>query len=191
MGLPFVPIRSIRGTNIYDLPKGVGLKAATIKDPFNGDDICVVPPLNPDVGILHVQRATRDGNAQMWGLIGDSKYGINSCKKIIISAEIIVDKSVIMESPERTVVPAYKVEAVVEEPWGAHPGTMQGFYYRDLEYRFNYTSETKTLEDWDNWLEKWVLGVENRHEYLHVLGEEKMNKIRAKPIVQGAVNYGY
>lgn len=191
MGLPFVPIRSIRGTNIFDLPKEVGLKAAIVKSPFSNEEICVVPPINPDVGVLHVQRADKDGNAQMWGLIGDSKYGINSCKKIIISTEEIVDKSVIMESPERTIVPAYKVNAVVHEPWGAHPGTVQGFYYRDLEYRYNYTAETKTLEDWENFQEKWITGVNDRQEYLKVLGKEKMKKLKAKQMVQGAVNYGY
>ncbi|MHA1729379.1 MAG: CoA transferase subunit A [Promethearchaeota archaeon] len=191
MGLPFMPIRSIRGTSIFDTPKEVGLKAAIMKSPFSEEEICVVPPLNPDVGFLHVQRADKDGNAQMWGLIGDSKFGINSCKKIVISAEEIVDKRVIMESPERTIVPSYKVDAVVHEPWGAHPGTVQGYYCRDLEYRFNYTAETETLEKWNVWLEKWVTGVENRQEYLKVLGEEKMNKIKAKSLVQGAVNYGY
>jgi len=190
-GLPFIPIRSIRGTNIYDLPNEVGLKAAIVKSPFDGEEICVVPPLNPDVGILHVQRADKDGNAQMWGLIGDTKYGINACKEIIVATEEIVDKKVIMESPERTIVGAHKVAAVVHEPWGAHPSSMQGFYYTDLEYRFNYAKETKTIENWESWLEKWVTGVENRQEYLKVLGKEKMKFLKAKPIIQGAVNYGF
>lgn len=191
MGIPFVPIRSIRGTSIYNTPKEVGLKAATVKCPFTGEEICVVPAINPDVGIIQVQRADRDGNAQMWGFIGDTKYGINACKKVIVAAEEIVDKKVIMESPERTIVTSHKVDAVVHEPWGGHPGSMQGFYYTDLEYRFNYARETRTLEDWENWLEMWVTGVNDRQEYLKVLGEEKINKLKAKPIIQGAVNYGW
>ena len=127
----------------------------------------------------------------MWGIIGDTRFGINACKKIIVSAEEIVDKRVIMESPERTIVPAHKVDAVVHEPWGAHPSNMQGFYYTDLEYRFNYTKETKTIEDWEKWLEKWVTGVNDRQEYLKVLGEEKLMKLKAESIIQGAVDYGY
>ncbi|GAH20478.1 unnamed protein product, partial [marine sediment metagenome] len=123
--------------------------------------------------------------------IGYTKYGINSCKKIIVAAEVIVDKKVIMESPERTIISAHKVNAVVHEPWGGHPSYMQGFYYTDLEYRFNYTKETKTLEDWKIWLEKWVTGVDNRQEYLKVLGEEKIKKLKAKSIMQGAVDYGF
>ncbi|MFX1376733.1 MAG: CoA transferase subunit A [Promethearchaeota archaeon] len=191
MGIPFVPIRSIIGTNIYDHPKEVGLKAATVKCPFTGEKICVVPAINPDVGIIQVQRADEEGNAQLWGFLGDTKYGINACKKIIVAAEEIVDKKVIMESPERTIVTSHKVDAVIHEPWGGHPGSMQGYYYTDLEYRFNYAKETETLEDWDSWLEKWVTGVENRKEYLEVLGEEKIKKLKAKSILQGAVDYGF
>ncbi|MHA2179917.1 MAG: CoA transferase subunit A, partial [Promethearchaeota archaeon] len=159
MGIPFVPIRSVVGTSIYDHPKEVGLKAARVECPFTGENICVVPAINPDVGVIQVQRADREGNAQMWGLIGDTKYGINACKKIIVAAEEIVDKKVIMESPERTIVGAHKVDAVVHEPWGAHPSSMQGHYYTDLDYRFNYAKDTKTIEDWEKWLEKWVTGV--------------------------------
>ncbi|MFX1479823.1 MAG: CoA transferase subunit A [Promethearchaeota archaeon] len=191
MGIPFVPIRSVVGTGIYDHPKEVGLKAARVKCPFTGEEICVVPAINPDVGFIQVQRADSEGNAQLWGLIGDTKYGINACEKIIVAAEEIVDKKVIMESPERTIVGAHKVDAVILEPWGAHPSSMQGFYYTDLEYRFNYAKETKTIEDWEHWLEKWVTGIENRQEYLKVLGEDKMKFLNAKPIIQGAVNYGY
>ena len=191
MGVPFMPIRSIVGTSIFDHPKEVGLKAAKMECPFTGEEICVVPAINPDVGIVQVQRADREGNAQMWGIIGDTRYGINACKKIIVAAETIVDKKVIMESPERTIVSAHKVDAVVHEPWGAHPSNMQGFYYTDLEYRFNYTKETKTIEHWEKWLEKWVTGVNDRQEYLKVLGEENIMKLKAKSIIQGAVDYGY
>ncbi len=191
MGIPFIPIRSIVGTSIYDHPKEVGLKATTVKCPFTGQEICVVPAINPDVGVIQVQRADNEGNAQMWGLIGDTKFGINACKKIIVAAEEIVDKKVIMESPERTIVSAHKVDAVIHEPWGGHPSNMQGFYYTDLEYTFNYAKETKTIEDWESWLEKWITGVNDRKEYLNVLGEEKIKFLKAKSIIQGAVDYGF
>ena len=89
------------------------------------------------------------------------------------------------------IVGAHKVDAVVHEPWGAHPSSMQGHYYTDLKYRFNYAAETKTIEDWESWLEKWITGVENREEYLKVLGEDRINFLKAKSIIQGAVDYGY
>jgi len=191
MGVPFMPIRSIVGTDIYDHPHEVGLKAARIECPFTGEELCVVPAINPDVGVIQVQRSDSEGNAQMWGLIGDTKFGINSCKKIIVAAEEIVDKKVIMESPERTIVSANKVDAVVHEPWGGHPSYIQGFYYTDLEYRFNYAKETKTVEDWKNWLEKWVTGLDDREDYLKLLGTDKIKKLKAKSLIQGAVDYGY
>jgi glutaconate CoA-transferase subunit A len=191
MGIPFVPIRSLGGTSIIDHPKEVGLKVATVECPFTGQKISVVPAINPDVGVIQVQRADKEGNAQMWGFIGDTKYGINACKKVIVVAEEIVDKKVIRESPERTIVTSHKVDAVVHEPWGGHPGSMQGFYYTDLEYNFNYAKETKKLEDWEDWLEKWVTGVNDRKEYLKVLGERKIKKLKAKSLIQGAVDYGF
>ncbi|MFW9987580.1 MAG: CoA transferase subunit A [Candidatus Odinarchaeota archaeon] len=191
MGIPFAPIRSLVGTSIIEHPKEVGLKASKVKCPFTGEDICVVPAINPDVGIIHVQRADSEGNAQMWGFIGENKYGINACKKIIVSAEEIVDREVIMESPERTIVYSHKVDAVIHEPWGGHPYSMQGFYYTDLKYNFDYTKETRTLEDWENWLEKWVTGVNDRQEYLKLLGEKRIKKLKARNLIQGAVNYGF
>lgn len=191
MNIPFMPMRSLRGTNIFDTPKECTLKAAIVKSPFSEEEVCVVPPIKPDVGFIHVQRADVEGNAQMWGIIGDSKYGINACKKIIVSTEEIVDRAVISESPEKTMVVGFRVDAVVHEPWAGHPGAVQGFYYNDLEYIFNYSKETETLESWENWLDKWVLGVENRQEYLRVLGSEKLKYLKAKPLVRGAVDYGF
>lgn len=191
MNIPFMPIRSLVGSSIFDTPKEIGKKAAIVKDPFSDEEICVVPAIKPDVGFLHVQRADIDGNAQLWGVIGDSKIGINACKKIIVITEEIVDRFVISESPEKTMVAGFKVDAVVHEPWGGHPGSVQGFYYTDLKYTFDYAKETETLEDWEKWLDKWVLGVDDRSEYLKVLGVERLERLRASSLIRGAVDYGY
>lgn len=191
MNIPFMPIRSLVGTSIFDMPKELGEKAAIVKSPFSDEEICVVPAIKPDVGFIHVQRADAEGNAQMWGVIGDSKFGINACKKIVVVAEEIVDRFVISECPEKTMVVGFRVNAIVHEPWGGHPGGVQGFYNTDLEYTFNYSQETETIEGWEKWLEKWVLNVENRAEYLKVLGIEKMERLRAKSLIKGAVNYGF
>jgi glutaconate CoA-transferase subunit A len=191
MNIPFMPIRSLVGTNIIDTPKEIGAKVAVMKSPFSDEEICVVPPIKPDVGFLHVQRADADGNAQMWGVIGDSKYGINACKRIIIIAEDIVDRFVISETPEKTLVVGFRVDAIVHEPWGGHPGSVQGFYNTDLEYIYNYSQEIETLDGWEKWLDKWVLSVNDRNEYLKVLGVEKMERLRAKALIKGAVNWGF
>ena len=191
MNIPFMPIRSLVGSSIFDTPKEVGLKAAIVKSPFSDEKICVVPAIKPDVGFIHVQRVDREGNGQLYGVIGDSKYGINACKKIIVVAEEIVDRYVISETPEKTVVVGFRVDAIVHEPWGGHPGGVQGFYYTDLKNIYEYSKETETLEGWEKWLEKWVLGVENRAEYLKVLGVERLESLRAKSLIKGAVNWGF
>ncbi len=191
MNIPFMPIRSLVGTSIFDTPKELGKKAAVIKSPFSDEEICVVPAIKPDVGFIHVQRADLEGNAQMWGVIGDTKYGINACKKIIVSAEEIVDRFVISESPEKTMVVGFRVDAVVHEPWAGHPGAVQGFYYNDLQYISDYSKETEVIEAWEKWLDKWVLSVNNRQEYLKVLGVEKLERLRAESLIKGAVNYGF
>ncbi|MFX1296878.1 MAG: CoA transferase subunit A [Promethearchaeota archaeon] len=191
MNIPFMPIRSLVGTSIFNTPKEVGKKAAIVKSPFSDEEICVVPAIKPDVGFLHVQRVDADGNAQMWGIIGDSKIGINACKKIIVVAEEIVDRFVISESPEKTMVVGFRVDAIVHEPWGGHPGNVQGYYYTDLEYNYNYTQETETIDGWEKWLDRWILSVNDRSEYLKVLGIEKIEYLRANSLIKGAVNYGF
>ncbi|MBD3228198.1 MAG: hypothetical protein GF329_08410 [Candidatus Lokiarchaeota archaeon] len=190
LNIPFMPIRSLRGTDIYDKPSSVKNKFASLESPFSDDEICVVPPIKPDIGFVHVQRADKYGNGQLWGLVGDIKFGINACKKIIVVTEKIVDTEIIKEIPNLTIVPGFRVSAVVEEPWGGHPGNVQGSYYTDLKYIFNYAKKTKTIEDWENWLEKWVLGVENRKEYLKVLGKERIDSLKSIPKVSGGIDFG-
>jgi len=191
MNIPFMPIRSLVGTSIFDTPKEVGAKAAIVKSPFSDEEICVVPAIKPDVGFIHVQRVDAEGDAQLWGVIGDSKYGINACKKIIVVAEEIVDRHVISETPEKTMVVGFRVDAIVHEPWGGHPGGVQGCYYTDLKYIYDYSKETETPEGWEKWLEKWVLGIEDRAGYLRVLGVERLESLRAKTLIRGAVNWGF
>ncbi|MHA1269951.1 MAG: CoA transferase subunit A [Candidatus Helarchaeota archaeon] len=190
LNIPFMPIRSLIGTDIYTMPDSIKNKFGMVKSPFSDDKICVVPPIRPDVGFIHVQRSDKNGNSQIWGLIGDIKFGINACKKIIVITEEIVDQNVIREIPNLTIVPRFRVSAVVNEPFGGHPGNVQGFYYTDLEYLLEYAKETKDIDLWEKWLEKWVFGVENRQEYLKVLGNERINKLKSTPKIGSGLNFG-
>ncbi|MHA1309817.1 MAG: CoA transferase subunit A [Candidatus Helarchaeota archaeon] len=190
LNIPFMPIRSLVGTDIYDKPESIKNKFGVVKSPFSDDSICVVPPIKADVGFIHCQRVDRDGNAQIWGLIGDIKLGINACKKIIVISEEIVDTEIIKEIPNLTIVPGFRVSGVVEEPWGGHPGNVQGFYNTDIKYIFEYAKETKTIEMWEKWLEKWVLGVEDRQEYLKILGKNRIKELKATPKFSHGINFG-
>ncbi len=102
--------------------------------PYTGEVLATVPALNPDVTIVHAQRADRQGNAQIWGLLGVQKEAAFASRRVIVVVEELVDESVIRADPNRTVIPGLIVDAVVVEPWGAHPSYAQGYYDRDNEF---------------------------------------------------------
>ena len=129
LGISFLPTKSLLGSDLEKHNKNI----TTLQCPFTGEKTAVVKAINPDVGILHVQRADRDGNAQKWGSLGMDSMGINACKRIIVTTEEIVDSRVIRSDPNRTIVPGVRVSAVVEEPWGAYPIHLAGCYDSDLQ----------------------------------------------------------
>ncbi len=133
MGLPYVATKTLLGSG-FDGEKsnsGVRNRLRFEHSPFTGERVCLVPPIKHDVGIIQVQRSDPYGNAQVWGMTGETRYGIQSCDRIIICAEEIVETDVITRDPNRTLVPAFRVQAVVEEPWGGHPQPLAGCYDMD------------------------------------------------------------
>jgi glutaconate CoA-transferase subunit A len=161
MGVSFLPCRSQSGSDI--LKYNPNLKV--IDDPFSGGKIGAVKAIVPDVGILHVQRCDSEGNAQKWGSLGVDVEGINASRRVIITTEKIVDSDVIRRDPNRTIVPGYRVSAVVEQPWGAHPMHLAGCYAGD---GFAFQSELATQEGYENYLNQLVYGVRDWNEYLEV-----------------------
>ncbi|RME50650.1 MAG: CoA transferase subunit A, partial [Caldilineae bacterium] len=125
--LPFYPLRSYVGS---DLPR-VNPQIKFVDDPYGGGPIPVVPPLHPDVAILHAQRADVQGNTQLWGLLGMQKEVAFAAERVIVVVEELVDEAIIRGDPNRTLIPGLIVDAVVHEPWGAHPSYAQGYYDRD------------------------------------------------------------
>ena len=133
MGMPFVPVKDMVGTDLLNVKSFMGdNKYKMIDSPFDGRPTLLVPALNPDVAIIHVQQADEAGNAQIWGIGGDCQVGANAAKKVIVTCERIVSRETIGKDPSRTIVPSFKVVAVVEEPYGAHPGYTPGFYDVDF-----------------------------------------------------------
>lgn len=185
--LPFIPLKSLRGS---DLPKN-NSNIKTINCPYTGQEICVVPPLSPDVSIIHAQRADRYGNAQVWGIIGDHKEAAFAAKKVIVSVEEIVDEYTIRSDPNKTLIPDFVVDALVEEPWAAHPSYAQGYYDRDNEFYIEWDKISMEADTLEKYLEEWVYGLENRAEYVKKLGAEKLMKLRPKSFYSVAVNYGW
>jgi len=168
MGMPFVPVRDMLGTDLLNVKSFMGdNKYKIIDSPFDGKPTLLVPALNPDVAIIHVQQADAEGNAQIWGIGGDCQAGANAARKVIVTCERIVDREVIGQDPSRTIVPSFKTVAVVEEPFGAHPGYTPGFYDVDFAMGYLYQQASNTEDGLAAFLKEWVYDIEDRADYLH------------------------
>jgi len=188
MGVPFLPTRSALGS---DLAKDNEF-FTQFQSPFTGEKLHAVKALVPDVTIVHVQRADREGNAHCWGGFGVMLEGVRAAKKVIVIAEEIVEPEVIASDPNRTVIPGFLVEAVVECPWGAHPSPVQGYYSRDNAYFRQYHEQTKTPADFAAWQALWVDGVNDRREYLNLLGACRQEELTVKKHAYAApADFGY
>jgi hypothetical protein len=152
--------------------------AKTVECPFTGEKICLLPALILDVGFIHVHRADKYGNCQIDGISGFAAEMARASKRLIISAEEIIDTNVIRSQPDRTIIPYYLVDAVVEAPFGSHPGEMSGLYERDEDHIKNYAKDSKDIERVQKYLDKWIYSVDNHEEYLDLVGTEKLNSMR-------------
>jgi glutaconate CoA-transferase subunit A len=188
MGVPFLPARSALGS---DLAKDNEF-FTEFPSPFTGEKLHAVRALVPDVTIVHVQRADREGNAHCWGGFGVMLEGVRAAKKVIVMAEEIVEPEVIASDPNRTVIPGFLVEAVVECPWGAHPSPVQGYYSRDNAYFRQYHEQTKAPADFAAWQAGWVDGVKDRRDYLNLLGACRRDELTVKKHAYAApADFGY
>ncbi len=197
MGIPYMPVHSMKGSDMMTHSAWMGdKKVKLMKDPFgSGEEHAVVPALCPDLGYIHAQRADEEGNVQMWGVLGDAPWSMRASKNVIVSVEEIVDRSVIGRDPNRTIIPGYKVSAVIKEPFGAHPKHMQGCYDVDRDFIFKYIRESKDINTWRKFMDEWVYGVEDRTAYIEkfikTFGIKKYLGLKAKDMSSGSVNYGY
>ncbi len=184
--MPFLPLRTNLGS---DLP-AQNPNIRSVADPYTGDEVSVVPPLKPDVAVVHVQRCDASGNAHIWGIVGEQKDAAFAAKKVILTAEEIVSEDVIRSDPNRTLIPDFIVHAVVHEPWAAHPSYTQGYYDRDNEFYVQWDEITKEHGTTLKYLDEWVYDVEDRAAYVKKLGPEKLAKLKPKPLMSVPVNYG-
>jgi glutaconate CoA-transferase subunit A len=183
--LPFWTMRNYMGT---DLPR-VNPQIRSVTCPYTGEVLATVPALNPDVTIVHAQRADRDGNTQIWGLLGVQKEAAFASKRVIVVVEELVTESVIRADPNRTLIPGFIVDAVVVEPWGAHPSYAQGYYDRDNQFYVSWEAISRAPAALHQYLEQFVYGVADREEYVQRCGG--LERLRASDRVCAGVNYGY
>jgi glutaconate CoA-transferase, subunit A len=186
MNLPFFPLRSYTDT---DLPKANPL-IRPIDSPYGDETLYAVPPLRPDVTIIHAQRADASGNTQVWGLLGCQKEAAFAAERVIVVVEELVDESVIRADPNRTIVPGLIVDAVVHEPFGAHPSYAQGHYDRDNAFYIEWDAISRDAASLRSWLDEFVYGVSERAEYLDTMGRARFEALRPLAAPSGSVDYG-
>jgi glutaconate CoA-transferase subunit A len=185
--LPFFPIRSYFES---DIPK-VNPKIVAMTSPYeDATDVYVVPPLRPDVTIVHAQRADVAGDTQIWGLLGCQKEAAFAAERVIVVCEQIVDESVIRRDPNRTVIPGVKVDAVVEEPFGCHPSFAQGYYDRDNRFYLEWDTIAREQGTLEAWLNEWVYDLSTHADYVAKFGRSYWNALRPEPALSGEVDYG-
>jgi glutaconate CoA-transferase, subunit A len=183
--LPFWTLRNYMGT---DLP-AANPRIRTITCPYTGEPLATVPALNPDVTIVHAQRSDAEGNTQIWGLLGVQKEAAFASNRVIVVVEELVDEGVIRADPNRTLIPGIVVDAVVVEPWGAHPSYAQGYYDRDNEFYVGWEAISRDRAALERYLDEFVYGVVDRAAYLAKCGG--LAGLRAGQRVCAGVNYGF
>ncbi len=184
--LPFWPLRDYAGT---DLPRANPL-IKNVDCPFTGEKLAAVPALRPDVTIVHAQRADAQGNTQIWGLLGVQKEAAFASKRVVVVVEELVAEDVIRADPNRTVIPGLIVDAVVVEPWGAHPSYAQGYYDRDNDFYVAWDEIARDPKRLAAYLDENVYGVEGRAAYM-AKQPGLAERLKAEPRVCAGVSYGY
>ena len=163
-GLPFGVLRGYVGT---DLPEHT-TTIRPIECPFTGERLTAVPALNPDVSIVHAQRADRDGNVQIWGLVGVQKEAVLAAARSIVTVEEIVDS--LDPMPNSIVLPSWVVTAVCEVHAGAHPSFAMGYTSRDNAFYRDWDAISKDRDSFTKWIDENVFGTRDHTEYMAKIG---------------------
>ena len=173
MGVPFLPTRSMLGTDTLKHSA-----AKVVEDPYTGDPVALLPALILDTGLIHVHRADKYGNAQIDGISGFSFEMARASKNLIISAEEIIPTEQIRRQPDRTIIPYYLTDAVVHAPFGSHPGEMCYVYERDEPQIRSWVEASRNPETTQAYLEKYIYNVRDHREYLALIGEDRLQELQ-------------
>jgi acyl CoA:acetate/3-ketoacid CoA transferase alpha subunit len=180
MGIPFIPSRNLLGTDTGDYSS-----CKVVKDPFSGKPINLIPAAYPDVAFIHVHRCDMYGNARIDAILVED-FELSRCaRRLIITTEEIIDNEVIRKEPWRTAIPFLVVDAVVQAPYGSHPCEMPGRYYYDEEHIAEWLNLSRTQEGVDEYLNKFVFGVDSFDEYLKLCGgTKKLNYLKRREFLK-------
>lgn len=174
MGIPFIPVRNLAGTDTFEHSSAI-----KITDPWSGKPIVLIPAAVPDVTLMHVPRCDRFGNCQIDGIPVEDIELARASRRLIVTTEQIVEDQVIRSEPHRTDIPFYVVDAVCEVPFGAHPTQMPYLYFFDEPHIREWLTLSKTAEGTQQYLDKYVFGVPDYAAYLDLIGAETLEHLRS------------
>ena len=186
LGVPFMPIKSLLGSDLLER-----LERETAPDnvremdcPFTGEHVVLLRALVPDVAVVQVQMADEEGNAHILGPRWDNNEAVNAARQVVVLAEELVSTDVIRQQPELTAIPGFRVSAVVEVPYGAHPTSMFRCYDHDEEHLRLYVARARSEAGVKEYLQEYVFGVADQYEYLErVGGLAKLAEIKADALL--------
>ncbi len=195
LGIPYIPTWASRGTDIlnpeYDMLGKLGMrdgsnprisrqKAQWVEDPFFEEGTLIhVPAARPNICIAHVQQVGEDGTVRVWGQKYADEEAIKAADKVIVVAEEVVPEEYLRREPSQNLIPPYLVDAIVEQPWGAHPTGNFGCYEVDGPFMRDFYNKTRTQEGFDAWAEEWIFGVPDFDAYLEKLGYKRLQSLKA------------
>ena len=180
LGVPFMPLKSMLGTDLLAKTRFRTKKAEVMDCPFTGEKVVLVPSVRPDFSVIHASRVDREGNAQIDGIKGEDIEGARAGKKLIVMAEEVVDTEFVRAQPDQTVIPNIYVSHVVECPWGSYPMMVYNYYDYDMEHVRMYYEQCKTEEGWQKYCEEYITSLSDHRELLQKIGIEKLAKLKAK-----------
>ncbi len=201
MGIPFIPTKYLKGSDIVN-PELDGFKelrnkdekvpkkkVVFMKDPFwEAETFALIPALRPDVCFIHAQEVGEDGTVRIEGGAFLDYLAAVASKKTIVSAEKIVSIEAMEKTAEANTIPGEVVDAIVEIPYGAHPTALKGFYDNDPWWFKEYLEASRSQENMDVWMKKWILDMESFQDYLRLVGPKRLEKLKADPEVGYSVD---
>jgi len=194
MGVPFLPTRSSLGTSIIDQwgfskalrkadPKIPDKKLVVVDNPFDvwadAPKLVLVPSINPDVTLIHAQKADRQGTVRMAGLTFSDVEQIKSAKHVIVTCEELVDSNELRENPDQNQIPFFCVDAVVHVPLGAYPTACYRYYDYDPDYLHDYNKFTQEDHLFQTYLDTFIHGVDDHHGLIRLVGRDRIKRLMA------------
>ncbi len=181
MGVPFLPVRVMLGTDTF-----ARSAARTVTCPFTGQELAALPALSPDVAVIHVHEADPFGNCRLRGTSVADPDLARAAKKVIVTCERLIPERETRRDPTQTVIPFFCVDAVCEVPYGSYPANMPYEYFSDEQHLKEWLTAERNTDDYQDFLERYIFGVQDFHEYLERCGgTRRMQALRREELFPG------